>query len=209
MRVHPTPEAVQAAFERVQHDPSFDESRALHAAGLPVVEMLQAMALRPEILEAFAGFGKAVYPGGLLERSLKERVILKASLLNECQFCASSHTSLMKSLGIGHDPVADLASEAGLTERERAALAYTEVVTRDSNRVTDALSARLQGLFTEPELVELTFLIGFINMLNRFNNALGVRYRGDYDQSPQAVPPGVRTTSSQPSPSADPRLSSL
>src|SRR5690242_365306 len=105
MRVSPTHDNVRAAFERVQDDLSFDESRALHAAGLPVVEMLQAMTLRPEILEAFAGFGKAVYPGGLLERSLKERVILKASILNDCQFCASSHTSLMRNLGLGEDPV--------------------------------------------------------------------------------------------------------
>ena len=32
----------------------------------------------------------------------------------------------------------------------------------------------------DPELVELTFLIGYINMLNLFNNSLGIRYRGDY-----------------------------
>ena len=59
--------------------------------------------------------------------------------------------------------------------------------------MTDTLYQRLEGLFTQPEIVELTFLIGFINMLNRFNNALQVRYRGDYDQSPQD---GVTTTSS-------------
>lgn len=34
--------------------------------------------------------------------------------------------------------------------------------------------------FTDPELVELTFLIGYINMLNLSNNALGVRYNGEY-----------------------------
>ena len=32
----------------------------------------------------------------------------------------------------------------------------------------------------DPELVELTFHIGYINMLNLFNNCLGVRYRGEY-----------------------------
>ncbi len=34
--------------------------------------------------------------------------------------------------------------------------------------------------FTDPELVELTFLIGYINMLNLFNNCLQVRYNGEY-----------------------------
>ncbi len=34
--------------------------------------------------------------------------------------------------------------------------------------------------FTDPELVELTFLVGYINLLNLFNNCLEVRYDGDY-----------------------------
>ena len=42
------------------------------------------------------------------------------------------------------------------------------------------LSRELHEHFTDPELVELTFLIGYINMLKLFNNALGVRYNGEY-----------------------------
>jgi alkylhydroperoxidase family enzyme len=53
--------------------------------------MIQAMCLRPEILRAFAGFGGAVYPGGLLERRVKELVIITASDRNDCQFCTNSH----------------------------------------------------------------------------------------------------------------------
>ena len=41
----------------------------------------------------------------------------------------------------------------------------------DSNHVPDALMADLNEQFSDPELVELTFLIGYINMLNLFNNA--------------------------------------
>ena len=39
---------------------------------------------------------------------------------------------------------------------------------------------RCKVAFTDPELVELAFLVGFINMLNLFNNGLGVRYNGEY-----------------------------
>jgi alkylhydroperoxidase family enzyme len=38
----------------------------------------------------------------------------------------------------------------------------------------------LREHFTDPEVVELTFLVGYTNMLNLFNNALGVRYDGEY-----------------------------
>jgi alkylhydroperoxidase family enzyme len=50
----------------------------------------------------------------------------------------------------------------------------------DSNAIPDALAEQLKGEFSDPELVELTFLIGYINMLNLFNNCLGVRYHGEY-----------------------------
>ena len=51
---------------------------------------------------------------------------------------------------------------------------------RDSNAIPPRLEADLAARFNDPELVELTFLIGYINMLNLFNNALGVRYHGEY-----------------------------
>lgn len=181
MRISPDPTTVQNVFAKVASDMSFNESRKLSQAGLPVAEMLQAMSMRPELLKAFAGFGQSVYPGGLLPRELKECVILKASLMNACQFCADSHISMMKQLNISEDPVAYLASIAQTSDRHKVTLEYTEIVTRDSNRVSDELFAKLKLHFSEPEIVELTFLIGFINMLNRFNNALGVRYENNYE----------------------------
>ena len=50
----------------------------------------------------------------------------------------------------------------------------------DSNAIPGALAQQLHEHFADPELVELTFLIGFINMLNLFNNCLQVRYNGEY-----------------------------
>jgi len=183
MRIKIDPELVKKSFEAVKHDESLAESRALHESGLPVVEMLQALAMRPELLASFATFGNCVYPGGVLERPLKEKVILKASLLNQCQFCAESHKSLIRQLGISKNPVASVEDLSQLSKREQAAIDYTHVVTQDSNRVTDELFNELKLHFTDPEIVELTFLIGFINMLNRFNNALGVRYHNEYENS--------------------------
>ncbi len=49
----------------------------------------------------------------------------------------------------------------------------------DSNKISETLFDKLREHFTESEIVELTFLIGYINMLNWFNNALQVEYRGE------------------------------
>jgi alkylhydroperoxidase family enzyme len=180
MRVTVSPEQVQSAFEAVKDDPSFDESRGLWERGRPPVEMIQAMCLRPEILRGFAGFGGCVYPGGLLERRIKELVIITSSKTNECQFCTSSHCDLVDIADIVANPLVVIEHTESLVPRERLAVAYTRAVMSDSNHIPEHLSRELHDHFTDPEVVELTFLIGYINMLNLFNNALGVRYHGEY-----------------------------
>jgi alkylhydroperoxidase family enzyme len=67
-----------------------------------------------------------------------------------------------------------------LPARERLAVEYTRAAMADSNQIRDDLRAELGEHYSDPELVELTFLIGFINMLNLFNNCLDVRYNGEY-----------------------------
>ena len=180
MRVTVTSEQIRSAFEAVKDDPSFDESRGLWERGRPPVEMLQAMCLRPEILRAFGGFGGAVYPGGLLERRVKELVIIAASQANECQFCTNAHVDIVDIWNIVETPLAIIDEPARLPPRERLAIEYTKAVVADSNAVPEPLSRELHEHFADPELVELTFLIGYINMLNLFNNALGIRYNGEY-----------------------------
>jgi alkylhydroperoxidase family enzyme len=180
MRVTVTPEQIRQAFEVVKDDPSFDQSRGLWERGRPPVEMIQAMALRPEILRAFAGFGGAVYPGGLLERRIQELVIITASQWNECQFCENAHCDIVDIEDILDDPLRHIADPSELPARERLAVEYTRAVLADSNRLPDGLMVEIHAAFTDPELVELTFLVGYINLLNLFNNSLDVRYRGDY-----------------------------
>jgi AhpD family alkylhydroperoxidase len=180
MRITVTPDQIRTAFEAVKDDPSFDESRGLWERGQPPVEMLQAMCLRPEILRAFAGFGGAVYPGGLLERRVKELVIIAASHGNECQFCTFSHCDLVDIADILAEPLALIDEPASLAPREHLAVAYTRAAQTDSNAIPESLLRDLHEHFSDPELVELSFLIGYITMLNLFNNLLGVRYHGEY-----------------------------
>jgi hypothetical protein len=53
--------------------------------------------------------------------------------------------------------------------------------------------AELSTQFSDPELVELSFLIGYINMLNLFNNCLEVSYNGEYALLSSAAPAGARS----------------
>ena len=180
MRITVTPEQIRSAFEAVKDDPSFDESRGLWERGHQPVEMLQAMALRPEILQAFAGFGDAVYPGGILPRRIKELVILAASQGNDCQFCLNAHVDIVDVEDILAEPIASIDDPGRLPVRERIAVEYTRAAQADANAVPSSLARELREHYTDPEIVELSFLIGYITMLNMFNNLLQVRYSGEY-----------------------------
>jgi alkylhydroperoxidase family enzyme len=86
----------------------------------------------------------------------------------------------MRTLGISSAGASDPNAQEH-SKRERLAIEYAAAVHQDSNRVKENLYERLHGAFTDGELVELTFLIGFINMLNWFNNALDLRYHGEFE----------------------------
>ena len=188
MRVSVSVAQIRDAFEKVRHMAAFEESRALYAQGKRPLEMIQAMCLHPEILRCFGEWGKGVYPGGMLERSIKELIILEASRRNNCQFCRQSHMDFIRNLGIAQDPldtVMDPAA-AGRTVREKLAIEYTGLAMSGSNNIPDEFFASLKKNFSDPEIVEMTFTIGLINLLNMFNNCLQVRYHGECELAPRA-----------------------
>jgi AhpD family alkylhydroperoxidase len=106
-----------------------------------------------------------------IERSLRELVKLRASLINGCAYCIDMHTKDARAGGESEQRLYALAAwhEAPFyTERERAALAWTDAVTRVSEtHVPDALFAEIRRHFSEQELVDLTLAVVAINGWNR------------------------------------------
>jgi len=180
MRFTVTQDQLVEAFDAIRHDAGFKESADLIRAGKKPSEMLQAFALRPEILRAFACFGSCVYPGGLIERRIKELVIIEASRLNACQFCRDSHIAVAKMLGLSDDPLSLIDHPDKMNDREKLALEYTRAVMKDPNRIDTDLFRRLSEKYSDAEIVELTFTVGYINMLNMFNSSLQVAYAGEF-----------------------------
>jgi alkylhydroperoxidase family enzyme len=60
----------------------------------------------------------------------------------------------------------------GFRPAERAALLFSEQLTRDSNAIPNELFAELRSYFDEGEVVEIAAVAGLFNYFNRFNNAL-------------------------------------
>lgn len=125
----------------------------------------------PQTMQAFADFSQAIVKDGV-EPSLAELVKIRASQLNHCAFCLHMHTREALAQGESEVRLTMLAAweESPLyTDRERAALAWTDALTLlPETKAPDDVYAELQAQFTPEEQVKLTMLIGIINAWNRF-----------------------------------------
>ena len=125
-----------------------------------------------------------------LERPLFELVKIRASQINGCAYCIDMHTKDARLAGETEQRIYALNAwreTPFFTDRERAALEWTEAVTRVADtHVPDEIHARVAAQFEEAELVALTFAVIVINSWNR----LAVSFRapaGTYQPTAVAV----------------------
>ena len=133
---------------------------------------LNFQAAAPDLLKAVSALSKAVDGCGL-EKSLLHLVKLRASQINGCSYCVDLHSREARHDGETEQRLYLVAAwkESPLfSERERAALAWTETVTRIADAgVSDPLYQEMLRHFSEEELVKLTVAIGMINTWNRLS----------------------------------------
>jgi AhpD family alkylhydroperoxidase len=126
----------------------------------------------PATLHAMLALSETVRKSGL-EPSLLYLVETRASQINGCGFCLEMHTREAKAAGETDERLylLDAWSDVDLyTERERAALRWTELLTRlAGGHVSDEDFAAAREEFAETELAHLTLAIVVINGWNRFN----------------------------------------
>ncbi|WGD53112.1 carboxymuconolactone decarboxylase family protein [Bradyrhizobium sp. CB1650] len=124
----------------------------------------------PESIKALTAVETQIQSSGL-EQSLVELVKTRASQINGCAFCINMHTQDARKHGETEQRLYLLNAwhDSPLyTDRERAALAWTEAVTLISEtHAPDDVYQELRKHFSESEAMNLTMLIGTINAWNR------------------------------------------
>lgn len=125
----------------------------------------------PAAIKAMLGLEERIGKSGL-EKPLVELVRLRASQINGCAYCVDLHTTDARKGGENDRRLATLSvwrETPFFTDRERAALAWTEAVTLVAqDHVPDATWEAVRPHFGDAELVDLTLLIATINSWNRF-----------------------------------------
>jgi AhpD family alkylhydroperoxidase len=126
----------------------------------------------PEVMHAMGGLQTYIQRSGL-EPRLIALVKIRASQINGCAFCIDMHTRDARAAGETEERLylLDAWQEAPLySDRERAALAWTEAVTLVAQtHVPDSVYEEARRQFDATELVKLTVLIGAINAWNRLS----------------------------------------
>ncbi|MBB3353000.1 alkylhydroperoxidase [Rhizobium sp. L9] len=126
----------------------------------------------PELFKKFMEFSMALR-SSVIDEKLQALVEIRASQMNGCGFCLDMHVKQAKILGESELRIYHVAiwRESNLfIPRERAALAWTEALTKlPEGGVPDEIYERVRGQLSEKEISDLTFVVMAINAWNRVN----------------------------------------
>ncbi|MCO6415495.1 carboxymuconolactone decarboxylase family protein [Siccirubricoccus sp. KC 17139] len=106
-----------------------------------------------------------------------ELAIVTVSLLNACHYCVAHHAPFLEVEGVsreGAQRLLDYATHPELDDLDKLVVEYAIAAWERSNRIPEALFARLRVHFSEAQIVELTLRITLCGFFNRFNDALRI-----------------------------------
>jgi AhpD family alkylhydroperoxidase len=133
-------------------------ARSFYANGNPG-PIVAALAHVPELLEVTMPFLDAALGPSAVDARTKELAILRTSAVMGCRYCIQTHTVVARNTGLSVEEVAAL-------------LRWVEVVAVGPGQVPEAARREARARLEDPELVELTLLVGATLLLNRFCTAL-------------------------------------
>ncbi|WP_298672949.1 carboxymuconolactone decarboxylase family protein [uncultured Sphingomonas sp.] len=137
---------------------------------------LNPYAAAPQLMKQWTDVSQAI--AASLEPQLIELVKIRASQINGCANCLNMHTIEAREQGESEQRIYLLSAwrEAPCySERERAALGWTDALTRLSEgHMHEAAHAALDAHFTKEEQVKLTLMINVINGWNRLAVGFGL-----------------------------------
>jgi AhpD family alkylhydroperoxidase len=140
-------------------------------------QRLKYFQLAPEGMAQMRAMEHYLNTGTGLEANMMEMVRLLASSMNGCQFCVQYHTVELRKKNETEERIAGVKqwrSSDLYTQRERAALAWTEAVTNiQDGHAPEEVYDEVRKHFSDVETVNLTLVVTTINAWNRIAISLG------------------------------------
>ena len=167
--------------------------------GTPRPESSAVRAHAPNAFWAFADSWQALFHEGVLDHTIKELCRVYVSRTVKCEFCGNQRSIKATTAGLQeqqYDELINFESSDRYTERQKAALAYTEAIAWRLD-VDDAFWERMHAHFTEAELVELGCCVALTYGQQSWIRLLGIGHHEYLAGTDAAMAPGFRTAEEQ------------
>ena len=142
-----------------------------------LINLYRVLLNSPPVAEQWLNFNSAIRYSTTLDAALREMIILRVSILNGAQYQAQIHgASHALKAGLTKEQITELADwqpSRHFTAAQRAALAWTDAMTRDID-VADSLHTELKQHYDDRAITEITVLAGAYNMHTRVARALRI-----------------------------------
>lgn len=144
------------------------------ADGKPGPEFQSIRAHAPGVMRSFTKSREWVYHSGSVDFDLKELLRAYIALAGDCTYCAGQGVArAIRDDGDQLDDLLRFETSPNYTDRQKLALRYADAIMWDPALADEAMWTDLRAEFTEPELVELGYWIGFTFGGQRWLRTLG------------------------------------
>jgi len=147
------------------------------AASLPPLNIFRMLPHAPTFVRGFGQLGTAILSQAALDARLRELIILRVGQRSPAPYEWQQHVPIGRACGVSADEITalernDLAASC-FEERARLVLALTDELLA-APRASDATLAAMRRAFSDRELCEAVFTVGFYMMVARFLETTGV-----------------------------------
>jgi len=141
-----------------------------------ILHLYQMLLHSPPVAQGWLGYLTAIRQQSTLSGALRELVIIRVAQINRAPYEADQHKPIALQEGVSNaklDALENWTDSDLFYDTERAALAYTDAMTRNV-QVSDETFAQVSKAFEAQQLVELTATVAAYNMVSRFLEALQI-----------------------------------
>jgi len=131
----------------------------------------------PAVVKSFSKAWQETFVDGVVDHELKELCRVYVTKTVDCGYCAAQRSVDADVAEDHYDDLLQFEKSDRYTDREKAALRYTDAIVWNADFADDAMWAELHKHFSEPELVELGFFIALTSGQQRWIKTLDVGHR--------------------------------
>ncbi len=131
----------------------------------------------PAVVKSFSKAWQETFVDGVVDHALKELCRVYVTKTVDCGYCAAQRSVDAGTPEEHYDDLLQFEKSDRYTDREKAALRYTDAIVWNADFADDDMWAALHEHFTEPELVELGFFIALTSGQQRWIKTLGIGHR--------------------------------